>query len=79
MLYLMTTSPTRLRECVALPAWSQRELARIIGLTDRSVDKMSTDKHSVPPELEEWLKVVASVWSGLTPYQTDVVLRLTVE
>ena len=65
-------SPTRLRECIALPGWSQRELARLIGLGDRSVSKMSTGRHGIPPELEEWLEAMAAVWAPLTPYQLDV-------
>ena len=65
-------SPTRLRECIALPGWSQRELARLVGLGDRAVSKMSTGKHSIPPELEEWLEAMAAVWTDLTPYQIEV-------
>ncbi len=64
-------SPTRLRECIALPGWSQRELSRLIGLGDRAVGKMSTGKHAIPPELEDWLEAMAAVWAGLTPYQLD--------
>lgn len=64
-------SPTRLRECIALPGWSQRELSRLIGLGDRAVGKMSTGKHAIPPELEDWLEAMAAIWSGLTPYQVD--------
>lgn len=34
--------------------------------------KMSTGKHAIPPELEDWLEAMAAVWAGLTPYQVDV-------
>ncbi len=64
-------SPSRLQECIALPKWFQRDLSQLIGLGDRAVGKMSTGKHAVPPELEDWLEAIAAGWDGLTPYQVD--------
>ena len=63
----MTMSPTRLRECIALPGWSQRDLARRLALNDRTARAMSAGKRDIAAELEEWLEAIAARWEALDP------------
>lgn len=67
MMSRMTMSPTRLQECIALPGWSQRELARNLGVDGRAASKMSSGKRDIPLELEAWLEAVAAAWGQLDP------------
>ena len=60
-------SPTRLRECIALPGWSQRDLARRLALNDRTTRAMSSGKKDIAPELSDWLEAIAARWEALDP------------
>lgn len=72
MMSRMTMSPTRRRDCIVLPGWSQRELARHLGIDGRAASKMSSGKRDIPPELEAWLEAVAAAWGRLDPDLLEV-------
>ena len=66
ILRLMTMSPARFRECIALFGWTQREFSRRLNLGDRAGGAMSSGKYEIKPELEEWLEAAAAVWEPLS-------------
>ena len=61
----MTMTPTRLRECLALPGWSLRELARRLGIDDGSARQMARAKRPIPDNLAAWLEMVHAAWTPL--------------
>ena len=62
---LMTMSPTRLRECLALPGWSLRELARRLEIGDREVRKMAAGQVPIPDTVSGWLEEIHTVWMSV--------------
>lgn len=65
--FVMTMTPTRMRECLALPAWSLRELGRRLGIDDGSARQMARGKRPISDNLADWLELVAAAWMPLTP------------
>jgi transcriptional regulator with XRE-family HTH domain len=62
----MSMSPTRLRECISLPGWSLRELARRLGMDDGSVRQMGSGKRPIHDAVGEWLERVEAAWLPLS-------------
>ena len=60
-------TPDRLRECIALPGWSLRELARRLDTDDGAVRQMARGKRPIGAELAAWLERIAATWSTLPP------------
>ncbi len=73
---LMTMSPARFRECIALFGWSQREFSRRLNLGDRAGGAMSSGKYEIKAELEEWLEAAAAVWELLSPDLREAAWRM---
>ena len=61
----MTMTPTRMRECLALPGWSLRELARRLGIDDGSARQMARGKRPIADNLAAWLELVHAAWAPL--------------
>lgn len=76
ILCLMGMTPTRLRECIALPGWSLRELARRLAMDDGSVRQMGSGKREIPDNLAGWLELVHRVWAELSPDLREAALRM---
>jgi hypothetical protein len=69
-------TPTRLRECLEILRWSQRELAAALGCNDRLVRRwaVGAPDYAVPESVGKWLEVLATThirhpaptdWRGL--------------
>ena len=58
----MTMTPTRLRECIALPGWSLRKLSRVLGVRSDATLQLGSGKRPIAPELATWLDELAAVW-----------------
>lgn len=54
-------TPTRLRECLALLRWSQRGLADALARAEGTVRQWARGAVQIPPEVAEWLEVLALV------------------
>ena len=54
-------TPTRMRECLEILRWSQRELAATLGCNDRLVRRWAegAPDYAVPANIGEWLEVLA--------------------
>lgn len=63
----MTMTPTRLRECISLPGWSLRELARRLDIDDGSTRQMARGKRPIGDNLAVWLELVHGAWAALPP------------
>jgi transcriptional regulator with XRE-family HTH domain len=55
-------TPTRLRECLEALRWSQRELAVVLGCSDRVVRRWAAGSlgYAVPESVGEWLEVLTT-------------------
>lgn len=62
-LELMT--PHRLRECLVLLRWSQRELARALEINEATVRKWARGALPIPGPVEPWLESLAAVHAAL--------------
>jgi hypothetical protein len=54
----MTASEFRI--CLELLAWSQRGLARMLGLDDRLVGRWASGANEVPEDVAGWLATLAA-------------------
>jgi hypothetical protein len=52
-------TPTRLRECIAIIGWSQRQLAGMIGIDSSRVRRMATGEEPISPTLQAGLEELA--------------------
>jgi len=52
-------TPTRFRECLALLAWSQRGLARILQRQEGLVRMWGRGAAPIPPDVAAWLEARA--------------------
>lgn len=52
-------TPTRLRECLALLAWSQRGLAALLGRQEGTVRQWARGVVQIPAEVATWLEARA--------------------
>lgn len=52
-------TPTRLRECLAACAWTQRGLARLLGRDEGTVRQWARGAVSIPPDVAAWLETIA--------------------
>lgn len=50
-------TPTRLRECLALLAWSQRGLASLLGRQEGTVRQWARGVVQIPDDVARWLEV----------------------
>ena len=62
----MTMTPTRLRECIALPGWSLRKLARVLAVRPDAMVQAGSGKRPIGAELGTWLEEMAAVWEPLS-------------
>jgi transcriptional regulator with XRE-family HTH domain len=60
-------TPTRLRECLALLRWSQRGLADALDRAEGTVRQWARGAVDIPPEVSEWLEVLAMVHAANPP------------
>ena len=49
-------SPDRLRECLAVLAWSQRSLAVLIDRDERQVRRWAAGDYDIPEDVAAWLE-----------------------
>jgi ribosome-binding protein aMBF1 (putative translation factor) len=49
-------TPDRLRECIGLLYWSQKQLARILNRDERGVRRWFSGQNAVDPPVAEWLE-----------------------
>jgi ribosome-binding protein aMBF1 (putative translation factor) len=52
-------TPTRLRECLAIIGWSQRQLASMIAIDSSRVRRMATGEEPISPTLQAGLEELA--------------------
>ena len=50
----------RLRQCLALMRWSQRELAGALGCDDRLVRRWAAGGADIPEPVAEWLEALSA-------------------
>jgi transcriptional regulator with XRE-family HTH domain len=48
-------TPDRFRECVDVLQWSQRQLAEVIGVDDRTVRRWAAGATPIPGRVAKWL------------------------
>ena len=53
-------TPLEFRLCLDLPAWSQRGLARMLGLDDRTVRRWASGQNEIPDNIAHWLATLAA-------------------
>ena len=53
-------TPDRLRTCLDLIGWSQRQLAGILAIQFSSVQRWANGQTAIPPQVAEWLERVAA-------------------
>ena len=53
-------TPPEFRLCLDLLAWSQRGLARLLGLDDRSVRRWASGQNAIPGNIAHWLATLAA-------------------
>jgi hypothetical protein len=53
-------TPPELRLCLDLLAWSQRGLARMLGLDDRTVRRWASGQNEIPDNIARWLATLAA-------------------
>lgn len=57
----------RLRECLALLRWSQRELAQALGCNDRLTRRWAGDGAPIPENVADWLETLAHAHANHPP------------
>ncbi len=72
----MTMTPTRLRECIALPGWSLRKLSRVLGVRSDATLQLGSGKRPIAPELATWLDELAAVWEPLAADLRDIARKM---
>lgn len=60
-------TPARLRECLDLLGWSQRELANQIGLHETRTRRWASGRYPVPPPVEQWLERLVACHAANPP------------
>ena len=53
-------TPPEFRLCLDLLAWSQRGLARLLGLDDRGVRRWASGQNEIPDNIAHWLATLAT-------------------
>ena len=53
-------TPPEFRLCLDLLAWSQRGLARLLGLDDRGVRRWASGQNEIPHDIATWLATLAA-------------------
>jgi hypothetical protein len=53
-------TPPEFRICLELLAWSQRGLARMLNLDDRSVRRWASGQNDIPDDIAHWLATLAA-------------------
>ena len=53
-------TPREFRICLELLAWSQRGLARLLGLDDRTVRRWASGQNEIPDNIATWLATLAA-------------------
>jgi DNA-binding transcriptional regulator YiaG len=53
-------TPPEFRLCLEVLAWSQRGLARLLGLDDRTVRRWSSGRNEIPGDIADWLAILAA-------------------
>ena len=53
-------TPPEFRLCLEFLAWSQRSLARMLGLDDRSVRRWASGQNEIPDNIAHWLATLAA-------------------
>jgi transcriptional regulator with XRE-family HTH domain len=56
----MAMTPPEFRLCLDLLSWSQRDLARMLGLDDRSVRRWSSGQNEIPGDIADWLATLTA-------------------
>lgn len=59
-------TPARLRECLAMVRWSQRDLAAAIDYDDRLVRRWASGERPIPEHVAKWLERAAA-WHTRNP------------
>lgn len=57
----------RLRKCLTLMRWSQRELAGALGCDPRLVRRWAADGAEIPDRIADWLETLAAAHSSNRP------------
>lgn len=52
-------TPTRLRECLEVLAWSQRGIAKLLGRQEGTVRQWARDAVQIPDDVATWLETRA--------------------
>jgi hypothetical protein len=53
-------TPAEFRICLELLAWSQRGLAKVLGLDDRMVRRWAAGQNEIPGNIAAWLTTLAA-------------------
>lgn len=69
---VMSMTPTRMRECLAVLGWPLRELARRLRCDDGSIRQMGKGRRPIASNLETWLEDLAAVHAPLSPELREI-------
>jgi DNA-binding transcriptional regulator YiaG len=60
-------TPAEFRGCLSPLAWSQRDLARVLGLDDRLMRRWASGQNEIPGNIAHWLMTLATFHAGHPP------------